>query len=96
MSSLERTEIIEVETLKPYVPGGIEFVEVTLNKGRIPKAERTLTRRQRKDLKNQSLENSLEMNTAVEIPAVMEIGEPITLGSQLNIDGSTAMESPNQ
>lgn len=55
MSSPEHREIIERQTLKPYVTGGVELVEVTLNKGRIPKAPRTLTNRQRREMKNQAL-----------------------------------------
>ncbi len=92
MSSLEHRELIEVETLKPYVPGGIEFVEVTLNKGRLPKAERTLTRRQRKELRNEALGNREVGSSSELLP--MEHNEPLFLEQQ-ELDGLATMQNPS-
>lgn len=95
MSSLEHREIIARETLKPYVPGGIELVEVVMNKGRIPKAERTLTRKQRKEMKNQAREMS---DSTFEPPSNSFEGEVLTgmeLDTPVNLRLGNGGEMPS-
>ena len=90
-----RREDTAADVAKAIGAGIVELVEVVMNKGRIPKAERTLTRKQRKEMKNQAREMS---DSTFEPPSNSFEGEVLTgmeLDTPVNLRLGNGGEMPS-